>query len=343
MPLYAGIGGAQKEIGEIYAGIGGYAKKLEQLYAGVGGAAKELLPSGYTWKRYMLSSSTELVYVTTVTKCDFDTTENNQNALTMYATTSNALSLDGSTITFSTSKCSAYWALNMRMHADADHTGHYYPLNDDYSLMVYYGDAVAKKELTCNYVLRKNSTTTAYAGDVYKTEFQQQRGDYIDSVTSKTADAYPMNGTQDGYWYVYDGEVTWAKYYLNQISEPSTFGSEASFSSSQSWPLLMASQAKKDSNGNVDWGTTYSASSAANLRSNYSKYPYCSFASTLNADNLYMITTASFVSYKRKQVTGWAVTSESAGDYIGDVTGKIGDYPENGIQDGFWYIQQEIT
>ena len=65
MPLYAGIGGAQKEIGEIYAGIGGYAKKLEQLYAGVGGAAKELLPSGYTWKKYDISGTPGLEYVGT--------------------------------------------------------------------------------------------------------------------------------------------------------------------------------------------------------------------------------------------------------------------------------------
>jgi hypothetical protein len=132
---------------------------------------------------------------------------------------------------------------------------------------------------------------------------------------------------------------TWEMYAVDRVYEPSTFGSEASFTNpSSSNPYLMASQAKKDGNGNVDWGSTYTATSSTNLRNNYAAYPYCSMSSELNADSLYKITSVTTTARKRKQVTGWALTSETIGAYIGDVSAKPGTYPENGIQGDYWYV-----
>lgn len=135
---------------------------------------------------------------------------------------------------------------------------------------------------------------------------------------------------------------TWAMYAVDRVYEPSAFGSEASFTNpSSSNPYLMASQAKKDGNGNVDWGSTYTATSSTTLRNNFGTYPYCSMSSTLDADGLYKITSVTTTARKRKQVTGWALTSETIGSYIGDVSAKPGTYPENGIQGDYWYVLKE--
>jgi hypothetical protein len=61
-------------------------------------------------------------------------------------------------------------------------------------------------------------------------------------------------------------------------------------------------------------------------------------SSELNADSLYKITSVTTTARKRKQVTGWALTSETIGAYIGDVSAKPGTYPENGIQGDYWYV-----
>lgn len=39
------------------------------------------------------------------------------------------------------------------------------------------------------------------------TSTEESRGSYVGIVTSQDSGAYPNNGTQGGYWYVYDGTV----------------------------------------------------------------------------------------------------------------------------------------
>lgn len=362
MPLYAGIGGAQKEIGALYAGVGGAAKQIDSLYAGVGGSAKDLFSSGYRWRKYNLTSYFTLQYEKTgkaaepvdasgrviyYRPADYEFSCNISNNTTQHDFKKNP---SGYTYSWK------FYEGNSSQF-DSDGTlngcgaGCYLPVMAGSDTLADVGNCPTQK---VSRVLKWDGTSygefdssgaNGANGDFYTLIPTEKQGDtYLETVTSDNLSAFPVNGAQDGYWYVYDGEITWAKHSVNQISEPSTFGSSSSFSNpSTSSPYLMASQAKKDSNGNVDWGTTYTATSSTTLRNNYTKYPYCSMASTLDADNLYKITSASTLSRQRQQVTGWAVTSESAGDYIGDVTGKYGDYPENGAQDGFWYIQQEIT
>ena len=139
-----------------------------------------------------------------------------------------------------------------------------------------------------------------------------------------------------------DNKQTWAMYAVNRVYEPNTFDTATTFSNPSSTnPYLMASQAKKDGNGNVDWGNTYTATSSTTLRNNFGTYPYCSMSSTLDADSLYKITSVTTSSRQRQQVTGWALTSETVGAYIGDVSAKAGTYPENGAQGDYWYILKE--
>jgi len=42
MAMYCGVGGVQKEIGDLYCGIGGASKQLDNIYGGVGGVGKEI-------------------------------------------------------------------------------------------------------------------------------------------------------------------------------------------------------------------------------------------------------------------------------------------------------------
>lgn len=338
MPLYGGVGGAQKELNLFYAGVGGAAKQLDMLYGGVGGAAKELLPSGYSWKKYAISDTPNLIYDSYTTSAYVRST----TGYIFYTPNISNMQYSNGEVVFATEygdgKC-LYYAI------PEDNTYHYTVVNNYVPLGSTGNVSVAsnvRTTVTASKVLLVTQAANGRLyGDVYTVS--AQKGSYIETIKATKLDAYPINGEQDGYWYVFDGDITWNKYVLNEIYEPSEYNTAESFSSSQSYPLLMASQAKKDGNGNVDWGTTYSASSAANLRSNYSTYPFCSFASTLNADNLYKITTASILSYKRQKVSAWSLTSQSAGDLIGSVKGKYGDYPEDGIQDGYWYIMQEIV
>jgi len=59
MPLYANIGGAQKEITHLYANIGGAQKELDGLYANIGGAQKEIFRRGNRFYKIAATSGAE--------------------------------------------------------------------------------------------------------------------------------------------------------------------------------------------------------------------------------------------------------------------------------------------
>ena len=52
MPMYAGIGGAVRELVELHAGVGGVVKELDAKYAGIGGVRKQIYQKQDTCLRY---------------------------------------------------------------------------------------------------------------------------------------------------------------------------------------------------------------------------------------------------------------------------------------------------
>lgn len=162
-------------------------------------------------------------------------------------------------------------------------------------------------------------------------------GTYKETVYGVSKGDYPFYGVKGGYFYVFDGNITFNKY---SVSYTMTEGSEGSFSGSDSsfYPMVLTSSVSVDAYGTLTCGDAYTASSASNLRSNYSTYPYTSFTSeTPTLNPLYKITAASIFSYKRKLIT---FTREVT--YIGDVTGTLELYPYHGIHtDGYYYAPVE--
>lgn len=324
--------------------IGETWKDAKSAYVNINGSWQEL-KKVYKWKRYEISDIPSLKYVST-SNCTYTKYDAGYTFI-MNTDSPNELRFGSGaydSILFSNDYGCIANQIGYIVNNLNTFSGYYVPLNDDLTLAVYNSSTTSWVDTVCNYVLKITGQYTANGellglkGEVYEPSVIVE--DYVDSVYSKTMSDYPVYGAQNGYWYVYDGEITWDKYSINQIYEPSSFGSSSTkYSSGLSFPILMASQAKKDGDGNVDWGDTYSATSLSNILSNYSKYPYTSLTSSLSADTLYKITIASYISVTYKPVTGWGLTDESVGDLISSVSGKVGDYPDNGIQDGYWYIQ----
>lgn len=191
--FYVGIGGKAREGKEIYVGIGGRARKVIAGYVGVNGIARKFWPSVvyYYWNVYNIN------YTQTITR------ESNI------------------TIPFSSSPISVYtWRdyeiINGRYDlTNAKRTGNglsnqsgYHPTDGGFIVGSWRNNTGYSSPTGWyweNYTLSQTSGSWVYILYCDKYDLVAKQGSYVRRVTSTNQNAYPQNGVQGDYWYVYQG------------------------------------------------------------------------------------------------------------------------------------------
>lgn len=164
MPMYATVGGVQREITSLPVAVDGVSRKMSSMLGTVDGVQREVFSGTivYTWKKCEVSkffvSSDETVKVR------------------IYTTEEVSVYSDGSP----SSRLTTVYVRDLL-------AGDYFIYNDQIYL--------AKNDFSNAYVI------PGY--DCYTVTIGSGKGDYIETVTSNLADVYPINGLHtDGYWYV---------------------------------------------------------------------------------------------------------------------------------------------
>ncbi|MDD6837338.1 MAG: hypothetical protein PUF04_09340 [bacterium] len=175
----------------------------------------------------------------------------------------------------------------------------------------------------------------------------QEVKDFINTVGSDTLD-YPTDGEKDGYWYVlvkgeYEMHV-WDEYNVNCYIDESDTSTTASGQGKSSQKVMAASSYIVNSDGTVSLvdatQTSYnklavgkylvhlSSSDSTETSGNY-LYKIESTSSLIQSGTVYKIVNC----YKWKPI----VEKDAASDNSVEST-DIAAYPDNGVQDGMWYI-----
>lgn len=208
MPVYATIGGTQRELSSIPAMVNGAQRELKSLLATVGGVQRELLASKTKWERYSLktvtsyeaghtgntnitqSKSDSSSYVWWYSDCAIDQTTgkftlsgNNFNTKAYSGTSDNQEVIDE----LLASGC--VWT-------DGAKNSSYQP-----SASIS-GVSTVRKLGGLSH--SASSTSIKWNVETYNAVAVEtnERGSYIDTVEDASVGAYPDNGAQDGYWYV---------------------------------------------------------------------------------------------------------------------------------------------
>lgn len=189
MTGYIGIGGTAKKVKNIYVGVGGVAKKVKKGYIGVGGVAKLWYTSQreWIWDVYTVNSGYREVEgsSTTVTRSSAfyagTTYTFNQNTGEFSVAQTTQISRNS---TGATNAVGKYYVTLTNSSGTQTGTTLYLITAATYS------------------TLRLNLTVTPYTSEAYT-----ERGTLVGSVTDLDVTAYPMNGIQNGYWYVLRNSV----------------------------------------------------------------------------------------------------------------------------------------
>lgn len=166
----------------------------------------------------------------------------------------------------------------------------------------------------------------------------QIRGDFIETVESIDAAAYPENGAQGGYWYAKYSETptTWERY---SIAATEIKGASFTHTATSTTYLYRATAYSISGKNFTATGTRTRVSSLA--VGNYLIQKDGTFVSStsMSGDTLCKITKKSGSSSVSLTFDTYTVGDEK-GSYVDTVTSyNPNEYPNNGIYNGYWYVR----
>lgn len=210
MPVYATIGGTQRELSAIPAMVNGAQRELQSFLATVGGVQRELLASKNKWERYSLkvvtsyeaesAGNTNITqskdasdrYVWWYSDCTFDqTTGKFTLSGNNFDTRAYSGAVDNQETIYELLASGCVWtdgAKNSSSQPSASISG--------LSTVRKLYDSASSHFASSSSIRWTTVVYNAVAVESY------ERGAYIDTVEDSSADAYPDNGAQGGYWYV---------------------------------------------------------------------------------------------------------------------------------------------
>lgn len=168
----------------------------------------------------------------------------------------------------------------------------------------------------------------------------QGKGTLVDTVEASDPSAYPDNGQQGDYWYVRyaDEPISWERY---AMTEAEIQGESVTQSFTSSTYLYRATSYGRNGKTFTATGTRTRASSLA--VGNYLIQNNGAFvnSTSMSGDTLFKITSKS--GYSSVSITFATYTiGDVKGSYIDTVTSyNPYEYPDDGIQDGYWYVRVE--
>lgn len=196
MPMYATVGGVQRELSAVPVTVAGVQREQDQMLATIGGVAREIFAAGFKWERYALDAQVVIESVTGV----------------LAATNGDKFYKGRSTL--------GDGALSVYTDSDGTKlvqvTGNGFITKSVTTSMSSLASSLSELWVTKNGTVVSGSYTTAvetayYCDGTSTTEgvgysriatIGENKGSLIDIVTDKNETAYPDNGIQDGYWYV---------------------------------------------------------------------------------------------------------------------------------------------
>lgn len=223
MPLYGGVGGAQKEINAVYAGVGGAVKQLNSLLAGVGGASKELLIS--KWKKYKIDyelidkgTVTVTSYRLSSTKYSLSQFPKLETAYTIIAPRTRSAenfadsddTYNSSAVTqernvyFKTTDTKLYGTDFIAWLQDKSYQNYYISCTGGYTASnppIIYSGRTGNSMLAISSYSIIDGEIQSVTGKCIRNKLIGP-GDYISDITSNNPSEYPDNGIQNGYWYI---------------------------------------------------------------------------------------------------------------------------------------------
>jgi hypothetical protein len=216
--IYSNVGGAQKRVTALYDNIGGARKTMSAAYANISGTRKQIHPYStstvYTWQKYSIRTSTSWSENTEDISYRGSGAEDLWEAIprntTLYYSTT-GFTKSGNTVSLSNYKTSQvstsfgvsdlfdfeFYIFIFDYFSSSKQAGTYHSISlpEDNKSTVYIYEFLpcssdgsifgrTRYELTLNQNISKGSTSYG-------------------TVTSSSKSAYPTNGAQDGYWYVF--------------------------------------------------------------------------------------------------------------------------------------------
>ena len=209
MPVYATIGGTQRELSSVPAMVNGAQRELQSFLATVGGVQRELLAAKTRWERYKVKTATS--YEMEKSGTSSKKVSRDDNNCYVYAYSSCTMNQTDGTFTLSGA---------MERNRPSSTRNNNQETIDEFlaaGLVWWRGSATNENsdspsasiyaELSSVYKITGGTAGAGYITwlhDIYiaKPVETQERGSYIDTVEDSSADAYPDNGAQGGYWYV---------------------------------------------------------------------------------------------------------------------------------------------
>lgn len=196
MTGYIGIGNTAKKTKNIYIGVGGIAKKVKKGYIGVNGIAKLWYSSGLTWNKYAVIVDEGYNEVTG---------ESTQYSLGNAFYAGSSYTLSQSTGQF-TVNCDTQIAKSSDGATNA--VGKYFvAVNDSFPSAsgTYTDDTLYLiTAASYNWITGLKITVTPYTSEYYSHTY---RGAFIETVEDDDLTTFPINGIQDGYWYIFENEI----------------------------------------------------------------------------------------------------------------------------------------
>lgn len=190
MTGYIGIGGTAKKIKNIYIGVGGTAKQVKKAYIGVNGVAQLWYSSQreWVWDVYAVNSGYNLIEGESSSGSGYGA---------FYAGTS--YTLNQSTGEFTVEQTTQI----ARSSTGATNAVGKYVIDTYSSSGTYTGSTVYLiTAASYSWLSGLSLTVTPYTSQYY-----ENRGSLVGSVTDLDVTAYPMNGIQNRYWYVLRNDI----------------------------------------------------------------------------------------------------------------------------------------
>lgn len=201
-------------VNTIYTEVNGVLHKVVAGYVGIDGINRKFFGTSPTWERYSVID--EIYYKNSISSTK-ETCYSNSQVTTSYT---DVYTPGGTWSKMSFSESTGEYTFSSR--CDSKLGGLDFEQDNPSSIGMNYGNGdtlfpdykVGYWKIS-NY--KRSSTTVGskvwYGLTVYGYRMtavqatRQIKGDYIDTITANSADTYPTDGIQDGYWYVYLGEL----------------------------------------------------------------------------------------------------------------------------------------
>lgn len=197
----------------IYVAMNGVLRKVVAGYVGIDGINRKFFGTSPTWERYAVVAETYYINNISSTK---EVCYSNSQVTTSY---SDVYTPGGTWSKMSFSESTGEYTFSSRCDIKLGDDSYYQ--DNPSSMGMNYGecDGLFPEYKTGHWKIsnyKRTSTTVGrkvwYGLTVYGYRMtavqatRQIKGDYIDTITANSADAFPSDGVQGDYWYVYVGE-----------------------------------------------------------------------------------------------------------------------------------------